>query len=280
MSIQTALELLDPANDEHWTADGLPRVDVVAELLGDSNVKRSDITDAAPNFTRESAAKPQEDPDIGNGDSRQAVPSDTSDNPAERDGTQRSEGHERPAEAVAHDAEAQNGEQGPAAPESCPVEQAPEAEPPLTPGQAQVAANGGLEPGQKVRPGRERDLEKLQAELKEAEAEMLEAQAEHRRMKEVADAAANRVNALNRKIEVLQKADPGYSTRGIMDYVRSQNALRLKRAEGMLRLNEMLGVSAAQAAQATDPRSPLDRAMAGRKPARGSQRPVAHRKPG
>jgi acid stress-induced BolA-like protein IbaG/YrbA len=52
-SIIDALKLLEPTNDGHWTADGLPRVDVLAEMVGDKALKRGDVTKAAPTFTRE-----------------------------------------------------------------------------------------------------------------------------------------------------------------------------------------------------------------------------------
>lgn len=52
MELMQALKQLDPNNDEHWTADGLPRVDVVTALLG-KTVGRQDITNAAPELTRE-----------------------------------------------------------------------------------------------------------------------------------------------------------------------------------------------------------------------------------
>lgn len=52
MEISEALELLEPLNDEHWTTDGLPRVDIVADLIGDDKLKRADIMKAAPDFVR------------------------------------------------------------------------------------------------------------------------------------------------------------------------------------------------------------------------------------
>jgi hypothetical protein len=56
MKIKEALSHLDPANDEHWTADGLPRMDAIVELLGgDTSVTRKDVTDAVPGLTREVA---------------------------------------------------------------------------------------------------------------------------------------------------------------------------------------------------------------------------------
>lgn len=59
-SIKEALEILDPADDEQWTEDGLPLVEIVRELTGNQNLKRKDITDAAPLFTRENS-EPNED---------------------------------------------------------------------------------------------------------------------------------------------------------------------------------------------------------------------------
>lgn len=55
MELSEALAQLDPANDEQWTADGLPKVDAVADLVGNAELKRADITAAAPDFNREAA---------------------------------------------------------------------------------------------------------------------------------------------------------------------------------------------------------------------------------
>lgn len=52
MEIKEALEKLDHANDEHWTAEGAPVVKVVADMVGNDKLKRKDITDAAPHFMR------------------------------------------------------------------------------------------------------------------------------------------------------------------------------------------------------------------------------------
>ena len=50
MTLAAALAALDVANDDHWTQEGLPRLDVLKELTGKS-VARSDLS---PAFTRES----------------------------------------------------------------------------------------------------------------------------------------------------------------------------------------------------------------------------------
>lgn len=55
MNIEQAISQLDPANDEHYTMDGDPRVDVVSEMVGKS-VSRQEITAAAPMYSRAGAA--------------------------------------------------------------------------------------------------------------------------------------------------------------------------------------------------------------------------------
>jgi hypothetical protein len=50
-TIKEALLKLDPTNDDLWTEDGLPRVDVLSALVGKA-LERKDVTDAAPLFTR------------------------------------------------------------------------------------------------------------------------------------------------------------------------------------------------------------------------------------
>lgn len=63
MDIKQALEYLDPDDDSHWTAEGLPRIEAVSSLV-ERTVKRQEITDAAPMFTRAFAAGlPVEDDD-------------------------------------------------------------------------------------------------------------------------------------------------------------------------------------------------------------------------
>jgi vacuolar-type H+-ATPase subunit I/STV1 len=52
--ILEVLETLDPSNDEHWTAEGLPRTDAVGE-----GVSRGQIQSAAPHFTRKNAKLPE-----------------------------------------------------------------------------------------------------------------------------------------------------------------------------------------------------------------------------
>lgn len=51
-----ALGKLDVTKNEHWTAEGLPLINIVRVLAGDSSLTREQITAAAPHFTRTSAA--------------------------------------------------------------------------------------------------------------------------------------------------------------------------------------------------------------------------------
>lgn len=55
--IRASLEQLDPADDKHWTDDGLPRENVVRQFAGDQTISRKDIQDAHPGFQRH-AVKP------------------------------------------------------------------------------------------------------------------------------------------------------------------------------------------------------------------------------
>lgn len=51
MDIKEALEQLNHEDDDSWTEDGLPKVEVVRKITG-SDVTRREITDAAPGFRR------------------------------------------------------------------------------------------------------------------------------------------------------------------------------------------------------------------------------------
>lgn len=53
--ITDALAKLDPKNDNHWTSDGLPRIDTVKMLAGDPTLTRESITAEMPNFSRQTA---------------------------------------------------------------------------------------------------------------------------------------------------------------------------------------------------------------------------------
>lgn len=64
MNLEEALKQLDPANDDHWTTDGSPRIDVLKDLMGagGEGLKRGVVLERFPEFSRNNAdftPKPQ-----------------------------------------------------------------------------------------------------------------------------------------------------------------------------------------------------------------------------
>lgn len=225
MNIRDALSKLDPDVDDQWTADGMPRVDVVAEMVDNEDLKRADITSADPDFTRERAIQAKD---------RSASPADNPDEEEEvKEGTVKV-----PQEAI------------------------PEPEPEL-PVVVQIAPEVPLTA-----------LELLERELEVCTTEMYVAQSIHKDAKREADDAADRVNALNRRIEVMHKADPNHATAGIRAYLRQQQINRVERAKRVRAFLDGSGLTLKEVSKEMDPKSALDKAMAGRKPPRGSVRPV------
>ena len=53
--IVRAVHALDPENDGHWTAAGLPAMKSIAALIGSAAVRRADIMRLFPGLTRPSA---------------------------------------------------------------------------------------------------------------------------------------------------------------------------------------------------------------------------------
>ena len=85
--IIAALQKLDLQNNEHWTADGLPRIDTVRMFAGNPGLSREDITKAAPDFSRQSpvlnaplpvSAAPQPEPQQPNPQPEPPAPSSSS----------------------------------------------------------------------------------------------------------------------------------------------------------------------------------------------------------
>lgn len=54
-AILDALKALDVSNDNHWTADGLPRLDTIKMLAGDPTLTREKVAFAAPGYIRSAA---------------------------------------------------------------------------------------------------------------------------------------------------------------------------------------------------------------------------------
>lgn len=266
MDIKTALTKLDPSNDDHWTADGAPRIDAVVELTGDKSIKRQDITNAAPKFNREAAAKENSDADdTDNGREGQGPeqgPGPSSEKVAEDPSSEEPSGEEAKDDGIVPKTEEQR--------QADATREAEEARERTGLEKGDFGADGPA-PGQQAMDKTE--LDNLQEQLADATKEMLEAQRVAEEAKQEADLAADKVNNLNRAIERLQKADPNYATAGIRKYIDQQNKNRLKRASGLHRFIEQTGVHPADVNKAVDPKAPIDRAMSQRKPVRGSLRP-------
>ena len=54
--VAEALRKLDVNNDNHWTADGLPRIDTVRMIAGNQALTREMITAEMPEFSRQTAS--------------------------------------------------------------------------------------------------------------------------------------------------------------------------------------------------------------------------------
>lgn len=63
--IQNALLQLDPANEQHWTADGSPRITAVCAIANDDTITRQAINDAHPGFSRTSTDPVEEITAVG-----------------------------------------------------------------------------------------------------------------------------------------------------------------------------------------------------------------------
>lgn len=59
MTLVEALAALDPKDNGHWTADGLPALKAVAKLMDvpEAEVQRAAVAEAVPGLSRESAGK-------------------------------------------------------------------------------------------------------------------------------------------------------------------------------------------------------------------------------
>lgn len=239
MDILQALSRLDPDNDEHWTTDGSPRMSAVGALIDSDTVTRADVTNAAPSFTRET--------------SRAHAAYDSEDIEEDQDTEE--------AATVAQDLDPDIAAEAPEVDVTTPSE----------PDTDTDTAPPSPEPARAEPVG---EMEGLQAELEERTAQMLEAQHMLELVKKDADRLSNEVNDLNSRIGMLQRSDPNHDTAGIRAYIHRQNLNRVNRAKALQRVIKSTGAHPADIASAVDPRAPIDRAMATRKPARGSKRPV------
>lgn len=62
-AIAAAVEKLDPADTTQWTADGVPKMDVLQRLSGVADLTRAQFNEVVPNVTREALANARKPPE-------------------------------------------------------------------------------------------------------------------------------------------------------------------------------------------------------------------------
>lgn len=227
-AIVKALGQLDPANADHWTNDGLPRLDA----LKISGLKREDVTAAAPHFTKDNPKL--EAPEAQGGDSTSGQGAEAA--PAAQ--------HDEQGEQAQDDAEAGEGDEGQAA-------DADDA--------AEAAANQDDEQGGDE--DEDDELAELPAEIDEAEAAVMDAKAKLEEAQAVANEAQKVVKAAeaehDRLVELRDSQKrPHQDMEDRLAFIKRQAQMRAERAGASQALLKGLDVNK------LDPRSPLDRSMA------------------
>jgi hypothetical protein len=221
-AIVKALQQLDPKNDDHWTNDGLPRLDAIK---GVSGLKREDVTAAAPHFTKDNPVFEAPKADGGESTSGQGADAAPTPQADEQQGDQ---------DEQAQDDEAGDGDDEQGAGDDEEGDQAEE---------------------------QDDELEELPAELDEAEAAVLEAKAKLAEAQEQQAAAQKVVNEAQAKHDRLveirdSQRRPHQDMEDRMAFIKRQAQMRAERAGASAEILKGLNVDK------LDPRSPLDRSMA------------------
>jgi len=73
MNLEIAIKSLDPENDEHWTQDGSPRLEILSELTGEK-ITRGAVTKAFPLINRDFAREKHSISEPENSEIEDAVP--------------------------------------------------------------------------------------------------------------------------------------------------------------------------------------------------------------
>lgn len=245
--IKDALLKLDVKNDDHWTGDGSPRVDA----LGIKGLKRGDIVKAAPQFTRETPTV-----EIGKVDSEGTYLLGSSIQPEEfflKDGTKMSLGD---VVAKSFDLSGLTIDVWNELPEGEREESIQDYINTLD-----VVYEDEIVPEQ---PEGEQELS-LEAQKEHAEHELEIASKARVDATKAEDMAKYKLDLVKEAIEKSKGVTSNQDE--IMRYIKSQNELRMKRAQKYQAVIAS-GVDINAVASA-----PIDRAMS-RKNSRGTQRPV------
>jgi hypothetical protein len=188
-AILTALNGLDVKDDNHWTADGLPRLDTVKTLANDATLTRDLVSAAAPGFTRAAFAAHLAANPAPKAEAPVAAPTPP----------------EQPNVAAADTPPAST-------PESGGSDNAQEAQPPEVGGGAPSGAD---------------EVSALEAALEEANSEVNRLKGYESELKnEIAKAEAAR-NAIEVRLEALKPKDD--NSAAIRNYLENQTRLRYER---------------------------------------------------
>lgn len=238
MNILEALKALDTKNDNHWTADGLPRLDTVKMMAGDQSITRDQVSAAAPGFQRSNAAD--------------YTPPETPATPA-----QAAQPAAQPQQAAG---QGDSGGEGPNAPQP----------------EANAASATGASQGETEQPevaggaGSATDeIEALEAALAEKTASVDDLRHRISDLTKQFEAERQEEDDLRARVEKLRPRSTNADA--IQDYLAAQRK-RLEERGARQKLLAESGVDLKELAK--DLKSPLDSAMA-RKTGRGGNRPGA-----
>lgn len=239
--ILAALAQLDPLDDDQWTADGAPKVEVVSGLVGQA-VKRQDIVNAAPDFSRYKAGQSSD---------------------------QASESQPEAKESSGGDGGDQGGDTQTdpetASEESSQAKEDPDAEEGETKTEALETPSSEMNLGEFqswLRTVPKDHLEEVEAGLKNQNDEV---GAEIKKLQELQKRITRATSMTRNRIKDAFPNSP--DAHAIRSFIESQNKAR---AERIGRRNEILkGIRPDE----LEPRAPIDAAMA-RKNKRGTGRPV------
>ena len=239
--ILEALAQLDPLDDDQWTADGAPRVDVVEKIVGE-DIKRQDIVDADPEFNREKASK-ADDEETDNTDEEAA----TDDAATTTDG---GDGETETSENDEDDADAETQGQKEEVSES--AELMAEVDHPLTEREFASFLSGVPK----------EELEDVQAMLK---IQLAEVQSDITKIKDLEGRIKRSLSLTASRIkEEFPNSSDGDAIRNFIKAQTEQRAAKVARRQEILKGIDVKDL---------DPRAPIDAAMA-RKTKRGTSRPV------
>jgi hypothetical protein len=232
-----ALLKLDVQNNNHWTADGLPRLDTVRMLASDQTLTREQVAVAAPGFSRATAT-----------------------------------GYTAPS--AEQQAPQMQSPQGSTEQQQSAAPAAPHAAPSTEQGPSSLGKPDDIDAGQAQQPtmeavgtGATDEILALQAELAEQEELVREIRRHKAKVDAEFDKARKREDELRMKLESLRPNDN--TTHAIQDYLASQRKVLEQRAARQQMIKDS-GISLKELASGL--RSPLDSAMA-RRTGRGNQRP-------